>query len=131
MQRIYINRDMTVPFITKDKSEIRELISPRDSAAKNFSLAEASVKPHGVTEFHQHRTSEEVYFVLEGSGVLEFYNKETGKTEHYALANEDAVFIEPGKFHRIVNNEDIPLRFLCICSPAYTHADTEMLSMDG
>ena len=127
MQRIYIKRDMTIPFITKDKSEIRELISPRDSAAKNLSFAEASVKPHETTEFHRHRTSEEIYFVLEGGGVLEFYNKETGKTEQYTLTNEDTVFIEPGKFHRIVNNKDILLRFLCICAPAYTHADTEML----
>lgn len=128
MRRIYIKRDMTNPFITKDKSEIRELISPRDSAAKNLSFAEASVKPHETTEFHRHRTSEEIYFVLEGVGLFEFYNEETGKTEQHTLTNEDAIFIEPGKFHRIVNNSAIPLRFLCICSPAYTHDDTEMLS---
>ncbi len=39
----------------------------------------------------------------------------------------DAIAIPPGKRHTILNNGDIPLRFLCCCAPAYEHDDTVMV----
>lgn len=126
MSRVKINRKELVPFITKDKSEIRELLSPRDSRTKNQSLAEALVLPGEQTTWHYHKTSEEIYFILQGSGLMQFKHGED--IIEYRVAKEDAILIEPGRIHRIVNlSMTKPLRFLCICSPAYEHEDTVLV----
>ena len=51
------------PFTTKDGSTIREL-----HHTEAQSLAEATLEPDQATTRHYHRASEEIYFVLKGSG---------------------------------------------------------------
>jgi mannose-6-phosphate isomerase-like protein (cupin superfamily) len=99
------------PFTTKDGSLIREL-----QHTKAQSLAEAKLEPGQVTERHYHGASEEIYFLLEGTGVLEL----DGQLRD--VQSGDAVLIPAGTWHQIRALE--PLRFLCCCSPAYSHADT-------
>jgi mannose-6-phosphate isomerase-like protein (cupin superfamily) len=100
-----------VPFTTKDGSLIREL-----QHTQAQSLAEAKLDPGQVTERHYHRASEEIYFLLDGTGVLEI----DGQLRD--VQPGDAVLIPPGTWHQIRALE--PLRFLCCCSPAYSHSDT-------
>jgi mannose-6-phosphate isomerase-like protein (cupin superfamily) len=99
------------PFTTKDGSLIREL-----QHTQAQSLAEAKLEPGQVTERHYHRASEEIYFLLDGTGVLEL----DGQLRD--VQPGDAVLIPPGTWHQIRALE--PLRFLCCCSPAYSHSDT-------
>jgi mannose-6-phosphate isomerase-like protein (cupin superfamily) len=99
------------PFTTKDGSLIREL-----QRTQAQSLAEAKLEPGQVTERHYHRASEEIYFLLDGTGVLEL----DGQLRD--VQSGDAVLIPPGTWHQIRALE--PLRFLCCCSPAYSHSDT-------
>jgi mannose-6-phosphate isomerase-like protein (cupin superfamily) len=99
------------PFTTKDGSSIREL-----QHTQAQSLAEANLEPGQVTERHYHRDSEEIYFLLDGTGVLEL----DGQLRD--VQPGDAVLIPPGTWHQIRALE--PLRFLCCCSPAYAHSDT-------
>ncbi len=56
----------TVPaFTTKDGSEIRELLAPRNSVIRRQSLAEARVAPGQTTAPHYHpQTEENVVFHL-------------------------------------------------------------------
>src|SRR5581483_279080 len=53
-------------FVTKDGSTIREL-----HHTEAQSLAEATLEPDEATERHYHRRSEEIYFVVKGSGRME------------------------------------------------------------
>lgn len=99
------------PFTTKDGSLIREL-----QHTQAQSLAEAKLEPGQVTERHYHRASEEIYFLLDGTGVLEL----DGQLRD--VQPGDAVLIPPGTWHQLRALE--PLRFLCCCSPAYSHSDT-------
>ena len=101
------------PFTTKDGSTIREL---HHTAAQ--SLAEATLEPDQATERHYHRLSEEIYFVLKGSGDMEVDG------EHRRIAVGDAVLIPPGAWHTLHNNGTSELRILCSCSPPYAHEDT-------
>jgi mannose-6-phosphate isomerase-like protein (cupin superfamily) len=101
------------PFTTKDGSTIREL---HHTDAQ--SLAEATLEPDQATERHYHRLSEEIYFVLKGSGDMEIDG------EHKRIAVGDAVLIPPGAWHTLHNNGTSELRILCACSPAYAHEDT-------
>jgi mannose-6-phosphate isomerase-like protein (cupin superfamily) len=105
--------DKTEPFVTKDGSTIREL---HHTAAQ--SLAEATLEPDQATERHYHRASEEIYFVLKGSGRMEV----DGDTR--TVRPGDAVLIPPGAWHTLENNGSSELRILCCCSPAYSHDDT-------
>jgi mannose-6-phosphate isomerase-like protein (cupin superfamily) len=105
--------DKAEPFVTKDGSTIREL---HHTAAQ--SLAEATLEPDQATERHYHRSTEEIYFVLKGSGRVEV----DGDTR--TVRRGDAVLIPPGAWHTIENNGSSELRILCCCSPPYSHDDT-------
>jgi len=65
------NRDRIKPFITKDKSQIREFYH-----SQNVSLAEAVVDIGEITESHFHKTSEEIYFILDGKGLIDIEGEE-------------------------------------------------------
>ena len=54
------NLGNVAPFITKDGSEIRELLAHRNSAIRNQSLAEARLAPGASTQEHFHAKTEEI-----------------------------------------------------------------------
>jgi mannose-6-phosphate isomerase-like protein (cupin superfamily) len=103
---------VVAPFTTKDGSSIREL---HHTPAQ--SLAEATLDTGASTERHFHERSEEIYFVLQGSGTMELDGEER------PVGPGDAVLIPPGAWHQIRAGGG-PLRFLCACAPAYSHDDT-------
>jgi mannose-6-phosphate isomerase-like protein (cupin superfamily) len=109
------------PFTTKDGSTIRELLGLPTAPVRNQSLAEATVAPGAWTARHYHRTSEELYFVVEGQGEVEVGGAVA------AVSPGDAVLIAPGEEHRIRAVAGEPLRFLCCCSPPYRHDDTVLV----
>ncbi|MCG6551520.1 MAG: cupin domain-containing protein [Candidatus Magnetominusculus sp. LBB02] len=109
------------PYTTKDGSEIRELMHPHVHGNRNQSLAEAIVKVNGQTALHKHDQSEEIYYITAGRGLM------TLKDEVFELSAGDAVCIEPGTPHKIKNTGTVPLKILCLCSPPYSHEDTEMV----
>jgi mannose-6-phosphate isomerase-like protein (cupin superfamily) len=113
-----VNRNASVPFVTKDGSEIRSILDRTNSTAANQSLAEATLPPGAATEAHRHPVTEEVYYVLRGVGrmAVGFEEREVGPG--------DGVLIPPGTRHTIRNVGAEPLVFLCCCAPPYSHEDT-------
>jgi len=112
------NLDAVPPFITKDGSEIRELLAYRNSAIRHQSLAEARVPVGGSTQEHFHPKTEEIYYITHGHGrmLIEHEIREVGVG--------DAIAILPGQKHKLWNIGDDVLRLLCCCAPPYEHADT-------
>ena len=106
------------PFTTADGSTIRSILDLSNASVEKQSLAEATLPPGGATERHSHKTSEELYFILEGSGNMEI----EGEAQKVGVG--DAILIPNGKWHQITANEDSKLRFLCCCAPPYSHEDT-------
>jgi mannose-6-phosphate isomerase-like protein (cupin superfamily) len=106
------------PFITKDGSEIRELLAHRNSCIRRQSLAEARIAPGASTQEHFHRVTEEIYFITEGKGRMRIENEEKD------VEVGDAIAIPPGKKHKIWNTGEVTLKLLCCCAPAYEHDDT-------
>ena len=115
-----VNRDAVEEFITKDGSVIREILAPANSSLRAQSLAEATLEPGQSTERHLHVRAEEVYYVLNGSGLMEV------DQEKREVGPGDGIAIPPGSRHRLTNTGRENLVFLCCCSPAYTHDDTVM-----
>lgn len=106
------------PFTTADGSTIRSILDLTNAPVENQSLAEASLPPGGATERHYHKASEEIYFVLEGKGLMEINGKEQ------EVGPGDAVLIPAGDWHQIETQGESVLRFLCCCAPPYSHEDT-------
>ena len=104
------------PFTTKDGSTIRSILDRTNAPVQRQSLAEASVPAGSATQRHYHRLSEEFYFILEGSGIMEI----DGDTRQ--VNPGDCILIPPTAWHTITAVEG--LRFLCCCAPPYSHEDT-------
>ena len=110
--------DSVIPYITKDGSEIRELMHPAVHGNQNQSLAEATVAPGATTQLHKHLETEELYHITRGQGLMTL-----GDTR-FGVYPGDTICIKPGTLHCIENTGKEPLVLLCCCSPAYSHEDT-------
>ncbi|HTX43494.1 MAG TPA: cupin domain-containing protein [Methanocella sp.] len=106
--------------MTKDGSRIWELFHPDSSPIKGLSVAEALVGPGRETEAHVHHASQEIYYILEGSGVMRL-----GK-DAMPVTPGDAILILPGMPHSVKNTGAGALRIVCICHPPYSHGDTAL-----
>ncbi len=111
-------------YITKDGSEIRELMHPDVQGNQAQSLAEATVPPATRTVLHRHARTEELYHITAGTGLM------TLGERRFDVGPGDTVCIAPGTPHCIENTGVEPLRILCACSPAYSHGDTELLETE-
>jgi len=70
------------------------------------------------TAYHYHQLAEELYYLLDGRGVMEI------DWEVREVGPGDAILIPAGAWHRIRALE--PLRFLCCCAPPYAHEGTHV-----
>jgi mannose-6-phosphate isomerase-like protein (cupin superfamily) len=109
-------------FITKDGSEIRELLAYRNSGITKQSLAEARLAPGVKTTPHYHPQTEEIYYILSGTGRMQIGE------EIAQVTVGDAIAIPPGATHSIENIGTEILLFLCCCAPGYEHTDTVLLN---
>jgi len=105
-------------FITKDGSEIRELLAHRNSAIRNQSLAEARILVGASTQEHFHVRAEEIYYLTHGTGRIRIGN------ETRDVRAGDAIAIPPGSKHKLWNTGAETLRLLCCCAPSYEQDDT-------
>ena len=112
------NLNKVVPFITKDGSEIRELLAHRNSAIRNQSLAGARLRVGGSTQEHYHVKTEEICYITHGTGRIRI----DGETREVKAG--DAIAILPGQKHKLWNTGKETLRLLCCCAPAYEDEDT-------
>jgi mannose-6-phosphate isomerase-like protein (cupin superfamily) len=115
------NLEKATPFVTKDGSEIRELLAHRNSAIRKQSLAEARVAPGLCTTPHYHKQTEEIYYITSGQGEM------TIDSHTQTVTVGDAIAIPPGALHFIRNTGSEMLTFLCCCAPAYEHEDTVLV----
>ena len=113
--------DKVAPYVTRDGSEIRELMHPAVHGNKAQSLAEATVAPSAKTLLHRHRMTEEIYHFTAGEGVM------TLGAEHFAVRAGDTIAIPPKTAHCVENTGSEPMKILCACTPAYSDGDTELL----
>jgi mannose-6-phosphate isomerase-like protein (cupin superfamily) len=112
------NHGNVAPFITKDGSEIRELLAHRNSAIRNQSLAEARLAPGASTQEHFHAKTEEIYYITHGVGRIRI------DREVRDVVAGDTIAILPEQRHKLWNMGSEVLRLLCCCAPGYEHEDT-------
>lgn len=108
-------------FTAGDNSIIRELLHPdKVYLAIRYSLAHAVVKQGKTAKPHKLKTSE-VYYILEGEGIMHIDD------EAMDVHPGQAVYIPPGSNQYISNTGNSDLVFLCIVDPAWCKEDEEVL----
>lgn len=112
------NLNDVTAFITKDGSEIRELLAYRNSVIRNQSLAEARLPVGAATQEHYHPKAEEIYYLTAGTGRIRIANEER------EVRVGDAIAISPGQQHKLWNTGSDVLKLLCCCAPCYEDGDT-------
>ena len=112
------SRAGAAPFTTTDGSTIRSLLDRSNAPVANHSLAEATIPAGDATVRHHHRVSEEMYYIVEGTALMEVDGDEREVTEG------DAVLIPPGAWHQITASAGGPVRLLCTCAPPWSAEDT-------
>lgn len=88
------------------------LASPRTSRAEHLTTTLAVIQPGGEQRVHSHRP-EQVYFILEGSGLMTV-GSETQRVEPGAC-----VFIPSWQPHGLKNDGDVVLRYFSAAASAY------------
>ncbi len=104
-------------FSAGDKTILRELLHPeKEALSLRYSLAHATVKPGHASTPHMLKTSE-VYYILEGIGVM-FINSKSKE-----VTPGQVIYIPPNSKQYIKNTGDSDLKFLCIVDPAWKKED--------
>ena len=110
------------PYVTRDGSLIRELMHPQYHGNTNLSFAQAIIAPGQRTIRHVHKSSEEVYHIVQGTGMMTLGKKV------FPVGPGDTVCIPQKIPHKIEYTSHEPLIFFCCCAPPYAHGDTEILA---
>jgi len=108
-------------FIAGDNSILRELLHPdKADLAIQYSLAHAILKPGQTSRAHKLKTSE-VYYILEGEGVMHIND------EIERVHDGHAIYIPPNSTQFFQNTGKKDLIFICIVDPAWRKEDELIL----
>ncbi|MCE5213789.1 MAG: cupin domain-containing protein [Methanobacterium sp.] len=112
-------------FRVLDKTLICELLHPQreiKDLEMNFSIAHAILKPGESSLSHKMKASVEIYYILEGKGLMHIEN------EKKEVKPNQIVYIPPNSAQWIKNLGDTDLKFLCLVNPPWKAEDEELIS---
>lgn len=89
----------------------KALVVPENTASRRLDFRISAYQPKGYVEPHKHAVQEQVYYVLEGEGLIELDN------ERRIVRAHDYIFIPPGVEHAIFNTGLRDLIFFVITTP--------------
>ncbi|MSQ55855.1 MAG: cupin domain-containing protein [Betaproteobacteria bacterium] len=90
----------------------KALVGPDNAGSKLLDFRISRYAPKAFVEEHVHAVQEQVYYVLEGEGILTL-----DKQEHLMRAH-DYVYVPPGVRHSFANTGLDGLVFLVVTTPA-------------
>ena len=107
--------------IAGDNTILRELLHPDKADLKlRYSLAHAVLK-HGGTSLRHKLKSSEVYYILDGEGIIHIND------EHAKVCKGQGIYVPPDSIQFIENTGRTDLKFLCIVEPAWRKEDEEIM----
>jgi len=84
----------------------REVFNQEAFESKLAHLHETIVRPHSTIGYHLHKGNEEIYYLIEGEGIM------TVDREERRVRPGDAIITHSGSKHGLVNNTDNDLKIL-------------------
>jgi quercetin dioxygenase-like cupin family protein len=88
------------------------LVGPGNSGTSRVDFRISRYAPNAYVQEHSHKIQEQIYYVLEGEGILT-----VGKEEHL-MRPHDYVYLPPGVPHSFTNTGLSGLVFLVVTTPA-------------
>ena len=98
--------------LTRSGIVSRQLVWPKNSPQAQSTITEVTMAPGSVSERHSHKSSEQIWIVVQGEGALLLEN---GNTD--VLRAGDIVRTPAGDVHGIVNSGNAPLVYFAVTTP--------------
>lgn len=92
----------------KGSVEITHIFKQDELKGKARLIARISINPGCSIGLHEHVAEEEIFYIINGFGVI----NDNGKEREVSAG--DAVLTGDGAFHSIENREDVPLQLLAV-----------------
>lgn len=90
----------------------KALVGPENSGSKRIDFRISRYAPNAYVQEHVHKVQEQIYYVLEGEGLL------TLDDEKHLMRAHDYVYVPPGVRHSFTNTGLAGLVFLVVTTPA-------------
>lgn len=90
----------------------KALATPENTGSRRLDFRISRYAPAAYVAEHVHKVQEQVYYVLEGEGVL------TLDDDRHLMRSNDYVYVPPGIRHSFTNTGTSGLVFLVITTPA-------------
>ena len=90
----------------------KALVGPRNAHSKLLDFRISRYAPNAYVREHAHKVQEQVYYVLEGEGLL------TLNKARHLMRPHDYVYVPPGVRHSFTNTGTAGLVFLVVTTPA-------------
>ncbi len=87
------------------------LVHPSNSSTQYFDFRISSYQPRGYAEVHVHEVAENLYYILQGRGIVELDG------ERHLVEPHTVIHIPPGVRHGIFNTGLEDLVFIVVASP--------------
>ena len=90
----------------------KALVGPENSGSKLIDFRISRYAPRAYVQEHVHKVQEQIYYVLEGEGLL------TLNESSHLMRPHDCVYVPPGVRHSFANTGLAGLVFLVMTTPA-------------
>ena len=90
----------------------KALVGPANAASRRIDFRISRYAPKAFVAEHAHAVQEQIYYVIEGEGLL------TLDGARHRLGVHDYVYVPPGVRHSFTNNGLAPLVFFVVTTPA-------------
>jgi quercetin dioxygenase-like cupin family protein len=90
----------------------KALVGPDNSGSSRVDFRISRYAPNAYVQEHVHKIQEQIYYVLEGEGIL------TLDKEKHLMRAHDYVYVPPGVRHSFTNTGLAGLVFLVVTTPA-------------
>jgi quercetin dioxygenase-like cupin family protein len=90
----------------------KALVGPDNSGSSRIDFRISRYAPNAYVQEHVHKIQEQIYYVLEGEGIL------TLNKERHLMRAHDYVYVPPGVRHSFTNTGLAGLVFLVVTTPA-------------
>jgi quercetin dioxygenase-like cupin family protein len=95
----------------------KALVGPENSGSARIDFRISRYAPNAYVQEHVHRVQEQIYYVLEGEGIL------TLDEEKHLMRPHDYVYVPPGVRHSFTNTGLAGLVFLVVTTPESDEPD--------
>jgi quercetin dioxygenase-like cupin family protein len=95
----------------------KALVGPENSGSSRVDFRISRYAPNAYVQEHVHKVQEQIYYVLEGEGILAL------NEEKHLMRPHDYVYVPPGVRHSFTNTGLAGLVFLVVTTPADDEPD--------